>query len=183
MRLASYLKCNVKKLMKSLPIIACILFIPFLIFAQNPSGKENIPSSNFEFELEMVRLINEFRKKNNLNELKWNESLARAARYHAIDMQKDNYFEHESHDRVGGRLKKTLKTFDRVRLFADKNLFVNSENIGEGQSSAAEMFEDWKNSTGHRKNMLNPSSKYIAVGYVFVENDEYQHYWVMDTAQ
>ena len=105
---------------------AALMLFTACIIAQNPTGKENIPISRKEFEMEMVKLINEFRKKNNLNELEWNESLARAARYHASDMQKDNYFEHESYDRVGGRLKKTLKTFDRVRLFADKNLFVNS---------------------------------------------------------
>ncbi len=169
--------------MKTPIIIASLILLTLNAFAQNPSGKENIPTSSKEFEMEMVKLINDFRKKNNLNELVWNESLARAARYHASDMQKDNYFEHESHDRVGGRLKKTLKTFDRVRLFADKNLFVNSENIGTGQNTAMEMFTDWKNSAGHRKNMLNPSSKYIAVGYVFIEKDEYQHYWVMDTAE
>ncbi len=169
--------------MKTPIIIASLILLTLNAFAQNPSGKENIPTSSKEFEMEMVKLINDFRKKNNLNELVWNESLARAARYHASDMQKDDYFEHESHDRVGGRLKKTLKTFDRVRLFADKNLFINSENIGAGQNSAKEMFEDWKNSAGHRKNMLNPTSIYIAVGYVFIEKDEYQHYWVMDTAE
>jgi uncharacterized protein YkwD len=55
----------------------------------------------------MVKRINEFRKKKNPKELEWNESLARAACYHASDMQKDKYFEHETYDRVGGRLKKT----------------------------------------------------------------------------
>ena len=165
-----------------------LLFIAFFsisstLMAQNPSGKESIPSSNTEFEKEMMALINAFRKKNNLNTLEWNESLAKAARYHAKDMQKDGYFEHESYDLVGGKLKKTLKTFDRVRLFIDKGLFANSENIGTGQETAKEMFNDWRNSTGHRKNMLMPNSKFIGIGYVFIEDDEYQHYWVMETAQ
>ena len=169
--------------MNKLLLFFSILILAAPLFAQNPSGKESIPSSNAEFEKEMMALINAFRKKNNLNALEWNESLAKAARYHAKDMQKDGYFEHESYDIVAGKLKKTLKTFDRVRLFLDKGLFANSENIGTGQETAKEMFNDWKNSTGHRKNMLMPNSKYIGIGYVFIEDDEYQHYWVMETAQ
>jgi uncharacterized protein YkwD len=167
-------------------IFANLLFILLCVstdlFAQIPSGKENIPISDAEFEKEMMMLINNFRKKNRLNPLEWNESLARAARYHAKDMADDDYFEHDSYDRINGRLKKTLKTFDRVRKFLDKGLYVNSENIGTGQESAKEMFKDWVNSPGHRKNMLIPESKYIGIGYYFVEDDEYQHYWVMDTA-
>jgi uncharacterized protein YkwD len=169
--------------MKTLIVASLISMLSFSLIAQNPSGKENVQSSNTDFELEMVKLINAFRKKNNLSELQWNESLAKAARYHAKDMITDKYFEHESYDRVGSRLKKTYKTFDRVRKFLDKGLFANSENIGSGYDSAEKMFKGWLNSPGHRKNMLLPNTKFIGIGYVYDEDDEFEHYWVMDTAQ
>jgi uncharacterized protein YkwD len=59
--------------MKTPIIIACLFLLTNNAFAQNPSGKENIPTSSKDFELEMMKLINDFRKKNNLNELVWNE--------------------------------------------------------------------------------------------------------------
>jgi len=168
--------------MKTLFTYLFIFLLSSSLFAQDPSGNENIPSSNTAFEKEMMSLINAFRKKNNLNELEWNESLAKAARYHAKDMCVDNYFEHESYDRIGGRLKKTYKTFDRVRKFLDKGLFANSENIGSGFDTAKEMFDTWLSSPGHRKNIMLPNSKFIGVGYFYKAGDEYEHYWVMETA-
>jgi uncharacterized protein YkwD len=168
--------------MKTLITQLILILFCGTLFAQNPSGKENIPTSNADFEKEMMSLINAFRKKHSLGALEWNESLAKAARYHAKDMFEDKYFEHESYDRVGGKLKKTYNTFDRVKRFMDAGLFANSENIGSGYDTPEEMLKSWLNSPGHRKNILLPNTKYIGVGYIYAEDDEFGHYWVMDTA-
>ncbi len=160
-----------------------VLFSNFILIAQMPSGKENIPSTNLEFEKEMVDLINIARKKRRLKALEWNEDLARAARYHAKDMYDDSYFEHDSYDRINRRRRKIGKTFDRVRKFLPNNLSPSTENIGAGQESAREMFIDWMNSPGHRENIFDRDSKYIGIGYFYAENDreDLNHYWVMDT--
>ena len=75
--------------MKTLITQLILILFCGTLFAQSPSGKENIPTSNADFEKEMMSLINAFRKKHSLGALEWNESLAKAARYHAKDMFED----------------------------------------------------------------------------------------------
>jgi hypothetical protein len=41
----------------------------------------------------------------------------------------------------------------------------SGENIAMGQPNAASVTQQWYHSSGHRANMLNPSYRYIGVGY------------------
>lgn len=54
------------------------------------------------------------------------------------------------------------------------------ENIAAGQRSAEEVMQSWMNSSGHRRNILDPQFKELGVGYTLVEDDAkgYRHYWV-----
>ena len=52
------------------------------------------------------------------------------------------------------------------------------ENIAEGQPTAEDVVEAWMNSEGHRKNILNSDFGKLGVGYKFVADSEYNHYWV-----
>lgn len=52
------------------------------------------------------------------------------------------------------------------------------ENIAAGNSSASATVEQWMNSEGHRKNILNPSFHELGIGYVYEKRSAYQHYWV-----
>ncbi len=168
--------------MKNSTILFFLLFSFNAAFAQMPNGKEKITSSDTAFEQELVRLVNEERKKRSLKPLAWDEKLAYAARYHASDMIKDQYFKHESYDRNYKKLKKIGLTFDRLRKFTGTTYTGLSENIGAGQTSAKEMVKVWMNSSGHRANILDEKAKFIGVGYIYSEEDpeEMQHYWVMD---
>src|SRR5690606_30142027 len=47
------------------------------------SGRELIPSSNHERELELLKFINDERTKPGMQPLVWEEKLAKASRYHA----------------------------------------------------------------------------------------------------
>ena len=49
------------------------------------------------------------------------------------------------------------------------------ENIAAGQQSAAEVMNDWMNSTGHRANILRPSYSELGVGLAY---DSDRYYWV-----
>ena len=49
------------------------------------------------------------------------------------------------------------------------------ENIAAGQESAAEVMNDWMNSTGHRANILRPSYNELGVGLAY---DSDRYYWV-----
>ena len=54
------------------------------------------------------------------------------------------------------------------------------ENIAAGQRSAEEVMQSWMNSSGHRRNILDPQFKELGVGYTLLEDDAkgYRHYWV-----
>ena len=52
------------------------------------------------------------------------------------------------------------------------------ENIAAGYGSAAKTVEQWMNSEGHRKNILNPAYRELGVGYTYEDYSTYHHYWV-----
>ena len=146
-----------------------------------PSGTENIPSSNVQEEKELLVLINAERVKKGMKELVWEEDLARASRYHAMDLGTQHYFNHNSHDLVDGKLLQVGRTFERIGKFYTKS-FVNSENLAAGNKEAADTYEQWYTSKGHFENMFNPSSGKVGIGMVHVPGSDYGYYWVFCTA-
>jgi uncharacterized protein YkwD len=123
------------------------------------TGAENVSADNASFEKEVMKLTNQERAKEGKSALEWSAGLARAARYHAADMVTDNYFEHDSYDKVNGQLVKVCGTFDRIGKFGNGY----AENIAGG-SSPEQVVQMWMNSPGHRRNILSGNSK-IGVGY------------------
>ena len=143
-----------------------------------PRGDENVPSSSINEEIIFVNLLNKARKEKGMSELKINQDLCRAARYHSFDMGEQNYFEHASYDRneSTGRLEKVCGTFTRINKFAKSY----GENIAAGNGTGERTYEQWYNSPGHYGNMFNPKFKTIGVGYVKIAGSKYNHYWTTD---
>lgn len=75
-----------------------------------------------------------------------------------------------SHSRNGQRFSSIIDT-DVVDYFAA------AENIAAGNSTAEATFQQWMDSEGHRKNILNPYMTHIGIGVVFDEDSEYGWYW------
>ena len=50
------------------------------------------------------------------------------------------------------------------------------ENIAVSYTTPAKVVNAWMNSSGHRKNILNPNLKYMGVGFYRANNGDY--YWV-----
>lgn len=128
-----------------------------------PTGQENVPSDNPDFEQRVFQLVNQERAQRGLSEYNWNENLARAARYHALDMATDDYFSHDTMDRVDGDLKFVCKVCWRTYYF-DKS--SAGENIAAGQNTPEQVVADWMASPGHRANILGATFDSIGVGYV-----------------
>jgi len=147
-----------------------------------PLGNENVLSFNENSELELLELINAERLRQGLRALVWEPNLARAARYHASDLAKQEYFDHQSFDRVDGELVEVGNTFDRIRKFYSAT-FVNSENIAGGNKSASGTYKQWYNSKGHYRNMFNATSQYVGIGVVYEPTSPYGYYWVFCTAR
>jgi len=146
-----------------------------------PAGTEIVRSHNRQSEKEMLRLINLERKKQGLVELEWEEKLANACRYHAYDLGSQDYFNHDSYDRINGELVEVGGTFERIKRFYSES-FVNAENIAAGNESAGDTYEQWYNSKGHYDNMFNKSSRKVGIGVFRVPGTLYEYYWVLCTA-
>ncbi|MBK5425758.1 CAP domain-containing protein [Bacillus sp. TH30] len=116
-----------------------------------------------EFEQRVVELTNAERKKQGLSALQIDTELSKVARIKSEDMQKNNYFDHNS-PTYGS-------PFDMMKKFGISYKSAG-ENIAQGQRTPEEVVQAWMNSAGHRANILNSGFTHIGVGYV-----ESGNYW------
>ncbi|PET99863.1 serine protease [Bacillus cereus] len=116
-----------------------------------------------EFEQRVVELTNAERTKQGLPALQIDTELSKVARIKSEDMQKNNYFDHNS-PTYGS-------PFDMMKKFGISYKSAG-ENIAQGQRTPEEVVQAWMNSAGHRANILNSGFTHIGVGYV-----ESGNYW------
>jgi uncharacterized protein YkwD len=130
----------------------------------------DVPPQNADYEQRVVELVNLERANVGLPPLKLNEDLGYSARYHAKDMQDENYFNHDSYD--GSTL--VCNWGQRISLFYS-NWWALGENIAVGYDTPESVMseEGWMGSAGHKSNILNTNYREIGVGY-------YHSYWVQD---
>ena len=136
---------------------------PNLIY---PGQKLNIPTTDstvLDYEMEVIRLVNEIRVQNGLKELTYDWELSRVARYKSQDMKDNKYFSHTS-PTYGS-------PFDMIKNFGITYRSAG-ENIAMGYKTPQAVVDGWMNSPGHRANILNSSFTRIGVGYVASGN-----YW------
>ena len=129
------------------------------------STEENIPEdSQHAFIQRVVDLVNKERAKEGLSPLTVNVNVQAAAQVRAKECEQ--YF---SHTRPDGSSFATA-------LWEQGVTYKNAgENIAWGQRSPEEVMTAWMNSSGHRKNILNPNFTTIGVGYY--ENANGTDYW------
>jgi uncharacterized protein YkwD len=140
------------------------------VFAQSPGSDK--------FQSEFLRLINRTRQKGcncgttympHVPPLTWNDLLEKAAKGHAQEMAKKNFFSHTSKD---GR-----STMNRAEDagYQHKGFrsFTVGENIAQGQLTIAEVTNGWFKSEGHCMNLMNPDFKEVGIWL-------YNTYWVQD---
>lgn len=142
------------------------------------SGNEVAPSYNKIQEQELLKLINEERKELFMSPLKWDESLARAARYHATDMAQQDYFMHESYDRIDGQLVEISDAETRIRRFEDKDR-VYAENIAAGSMTAKSALLKWIGNDADYDVMFDESNRSVGIGIAYDPNSAYGYYWVL----
>jgi len=106
-----------------------------------------------DFELQVVRLINEYRAQHNLPPLAINPELSMAARFHSQEMVDLNFFSHTS-PVTGGPM-------DRARMFGCYRGL--GENIG-GRRTPEDTVQGWLNSPGHRNAILSEGINGIGIG-------------------
>lgn len=136
------------------------------------------PEESVARERELFELINEVRAGTvtcptttvaDAEPLAWDESLAWAARLHAEDMGRQNYFDHTSLD---GRA-----FTDRIAAEGYGGV-PRAENLAAGSSDPETTLGQWLASDGHCRNLADVEATCAGVGYVADEDSEWGHYWV-----
>jgi uncharacterized protein YkwD len=129
--------------------------------AQNTESKQQDAPKPLGWEDELLTFVNEIRasgcrcgSKNMppVPALKLHTALNEAAQIHADDMYQNRFFNHTGSDgsKVSDRAKRV--GFDWMNI---------GENISNGYPTTESAFTGWKNSSGHCKNMMSSSFKYM----------------------
>ena len=121
-------------------------------------------------EAAIVQLTNAFRKEQGLGAVHPNAVLRKAAEDFARYLARTNTFSHTADGRQPG---------DRAKgggydyCLVAENLASNLDSRGfESQQLARDAVEGWKNSPGHRKNMVEPNVTEIAVAVAKAPGEE-----------
>lgn len=101
---------------------------------------------------EVLKYTNQFRRSNGLSPLLMRNELNKLARKHSEDMASGRRgFGHGGFDKREKEIEHLLKCH------------TVAENVAYGQISAREVVRDWRNSSGHRRNILG-NYQWIGVG-------------------
>ena len=144
-------------------------------------GVCGVPSSNEEYEQRVIEMVNSERAQYGLPPLKQVSSLTEAARYHATDMDHDNYFRHDSYDSIQSELVFACNWSERVESYYSPAFWLG-ENIGWGCSTPEAILTGWMNSESHRDHILSTEPWEIGIGYHLNETTE-TAFWVQDSGR
>jgi uncharacterized protein YkwD len=151
-----------------------LLFIGQLALQAAPiftgCGGEIVAPTNLEYELRVIELVNARRAEQGLPPFKVSAELTNSARYHAVDMALDGYFDHDTYDLVDGALTSVCLWHQRIGHYYP--ITQAAENIAAGYSSPERVVGGWMNSPGHKRNILSNNWE-IGVGF-------YEYHWVQD---
>jgi uncharacterized protein YkwD len=120
-------------------------------------------------EAKFLSLINSYRKANGVGSLRLSRTLGAAAEHHSRDMARYNYFGHTLHNGTAWSTNIVNHGYTVSGTMA--------ENIAAGNSSAQATFDQWRGSSGHNRNMLNPNLKAIGIGRASKSTSRYGWYW------
>jgi uncharacterized protein YkwD len=123
--------------------------------SEAPRTRQGIASS---VAAEVVALTNVERTDRGRARLRANPRLMRAAQLHAEQMARAGRLAHDLPNAA------YPGTEDRLAA-AGYRWQMFGENVAQGQSKAAEALRNWMDSSGHRKNILNPGYTELGTGY------------------
>ena len=151
----------------ALLLFAAFLPLNFAFLTSEVSAQRrnnNNRSSRTDFgnaEFEIYELINNRRYKSRLQQLEWDNDLAKLARRYSEEMARGNFFSH--YDKRGRTVDQRATNFG-IRGWTEigENLF-----FCEGYDNFSNLaVKGWLNSSSHRKNMLNPIWTTTGIGVV-----------------
>jgi uncharacterized protein YkwD len=131
-----------------------------------PQAQAAAPGDLQTLRRHALELVNKARRQHGLNPLRPSQALDRAAQYHAEDMDRRNYYAHESPE---GK-----SVADRYRRFGGSKWKLTEENIARCEgcrlpatpATVARLQDGWMNSPEHRENILRPGIDSFGYGIV-----------------
>ena len=117
------------------------------------------------FAADVIRLVNEERAKVGVKPLRAAFDLSEEAAIRAGEVS-----EVYSHTRPDGTSFSTA--------FEEGSYEAVGENLQAGASTPEEAIRQWMNSPSHRENILSEEYEELGVGYIYVPESKYKHYWV-----
>lgn len=138
---------------------------PGIVPQPKPVPQPSQPAQT-DFTHEVVRLVNIERAKVGAGPLTYDPRLSKLAQVRAQEATIKT-----GHVRPDGRGFISILDENGIRYG------VCAENLAYGAISPARVVQNWMNSPGHRKNMLNPAHNKIGVGFVSQPNTKWTNYW------
>ncbi len=144
--------------------LVCCLAFPGAALAADP-----VPDPE---ERAFCKLINNYRAQNGRTALKLSVNLTRAAEWMAADMARNDNLDHT--DSLGRSFSRRISAFGYSGS-------TRGENIAGGTNGSAQaMFNMWKSSSTHKKNMLSKSYKVIGIGRSYRASSMLGWHWTTD---
>lgn len=159
--------------------ILAVVALSAVAQAQNNSGVESTVVYLSNEEAQFLKLINAFRAKLGLSELRIHAGLQAAAQKHSKWMAaqdlatRDDALSHEGPT-------PTTTFSDRIEQEGYANYTLLSENVACGSESAVGTFKQFALSPGHLANMISPRFRHIGIARAGNGNEICPYYWTTD---
>jgi uncharacterized protein YkwD len=149
-------------------ILALISCLAFPVVALAATGDPVLDPEERSF----CSQINVYRAQNRLAPVKLSVALTKASDWMSADMARNDYFDHT--DSLNRSFSRRISAFGYTGA-------TRGENIAAGTNgTATAMFNLWKSSAAHKKNMLSASFKVIGIGRAFNASSMLGWYWTTD---
>jgi uncharacterized protein YkwD len=165
MRLRRHLMRNVISAL----IAPVIVAVALLSFATTTAPKAEALDSE---EGSFLAIVNDYRAQNGLGPLVIDERLNGVARWMANDLATNNYFSHT--DSLG------RDPFTRMDQLGYAVNTWRGENLVAGTMGASESFVMWRDSEGHRANMLGSNYTSIGIARAYSASSSFGWYWATE---
>jgi uncharacterized protein YkwD len=113
-------------------------------------------------------MISGYRRNNGLGDVSLDPQLMRMAEDQARAMATKDKLDHD----VAGNFQQRLRK-------SGYRAATGAENIGAGYHTLAEAFSGWRDSPGHKANMLLKGATQMGIAAVYVPNTKYKVFWAL----
>ncbi len=138
------------------PVVAVLLALP----RRSVEWREAAPLADLaSVRSQVLATVNRIRARRRLPLLETQPQLDSVAQSHAEDMLRRRYYDHRTPEGASPR--------ERVRDAGYRKASRIAENIAKGLFTPTEVVERWMNSSGHRRNILEPTTREMGVGVAY----------------